>query len=128
MSRAAAARDATKNDGMTLVLTMMKADGIYMSTDYRVTNARTRRVIDDAAVKFLHIKYPPDEGGVRAVIGFCGLAILPDGTPVGTWIRETLRGETELPDASMAHLLARLQRDIAPVKEQLMINVAAVDA
>jgi hypothetical protein len=35
---------------MTLILGMVKAEGVY-SVDYRVTDQRTGEVIDDAAVK-----------------------------------------------------------------------------
>lgn len=97
---------------VTLILGMSKADGIYMSTDFRVSDARTGELVDDGSVKFLTVHYPP-EGGPRALFGYTGLAILEDGTPVGTWIRETLRGRTEVIDRSMAHLRARLDRDVA---------------
>lgn len=109
---------------MTLILGMTKAEGVYLSADYRVTNSRTRRLIDDASVKHLAVAYPPDKTGPRALIVYTGLAILPDGTPTGRWIRETLRGETEVFDVSMAHLRNRLDRDIARYREPLIINVA----
>ena len=38
---------------LTLLLGMSKAEGIYMSADYRVTDARSGRLIDDASTKFL---------------------------------------------------------------------------
>lgn len=107
---------------MTLILGMSKAEGIYMSTDYRVTDARSGRLVDDASVKFLTVHYPPDNGGPKALLAYTGLAILPDGTPTGVWLRETLRGETEVFDESMAHLGARLDRDVAPRQIPLMIN------
>lgn len=111
---------------MTLILGMSKADGIYMSTDYRVTTGRTGKVVDDAAPKFLHVHYPP-EGGPRALLAYTGLAILPDGTRTGDWMRETLRGDmSEGFDQSMAHLRARLNRDIARLKQLLIINVMVI--
>jgi hypothetical protein len=108
---------------MTLILAMSKADGFYISTDYRVTNARTGGLIDDASVKFLTVHYPPDLGGPRAVFAYTGLARSPDGTSMGRWIRETLRGETEVFDESMKHLRERLDRDFAHLKIPLMTNV-----
>ena len=107
---------------MTLILGMSKDEGIYLSTDYRVTDARTGELIDDASTKFLHALYPPLKSGPSALIAYTGLAILRDGTPTGTWIRETLRGETEVFDDSMAHLLDRADRDIAPLRVPLIIN------
>jgi len=112
---------------MTLIVGMSKAEGIYMSTDYRVTDARTGKLIDDSSVKFLSVRYPPDDGGPTALFAYTGLAILPDGTPTGTWMRETLRGESELFVTSMAHLQARLDRDIAHLGHALIINVLAVE-
>ena len=38
---------------MTLILSMSKDEGVYLSVDYRVANASTGEVEDDAAVKFL---------------------------------------------------------------------------
>lgn len=112
---------------MTLILGMSKPDGIYMGVDYRVTNALTGTVVDDATVKFLMIHYPPDKGGPKALLAYTGLAILPDGTATGTWIRETLRGETEVFDQSMRHLLSRLDRDVAKVGFPLTINVLVIE-
>jgi hypothetical protein len=102
-----------------------------MSVDYRVTDARSGRVLDDASVKFLTIHYPPDKGGTKALLAYTGLAVVPDGTPTGTptgiWIRETLRGETEVIDQSMRHLLNRLNRDIAKLKVPLIIKVLVIE-
>lgn len=113
-------------EAVTLILGMSKADGIYMSTDYRVTNSRTGKIIDDDAIKFLRVDYPP-QGGPRALFGFAGVAILPDGTPTGDWIRETLRGDMhEGFDQSMAHFRARLNRDIARMRALLMVNVLVI--
>jgi hypothetical protein len=105
---------------------MSKAEGIYLSSDYRVTDARSGKTIDDASVKFLTVYYPPDKSGPKALIAYTGLAILPEGTPMGTWIRETLRGESEFFDKSMEHLGARLNRDIAQLKISLMVNALVV--
>lgn len=108
---------------MTLLLGMSRPEGIYMSADYRVTDARTGRLIDDSSVKFLYVQYPPDKGGPTSLLAYTGLAILPDGTPTGTWMRETLRGESEPFEESMTHLGARLDRDIARLNIPLIISV-----
>jgi hypothetical protein len=108
---------------MTLLLGMSKPEGIYMSADYRVTDARGGKLIDDSSVKFLSVRYPPDKGGPTSLLGYTGLAKLPDGTPTGTWLRETLRGESEPFEESMMHLGARLDRDIARLKIPLIISI-----
>lgn len=111
---------------MTLIMGMAKREGIYLSADYRVTQHPSGKLVDDAAIKFLTIHYPPDKTGPKALLACTGLAFAPDGTPMGTWIRETLRGESEFIDQSMAHLRARLNRDIAPRRWLLIINVLVV--
>lgn len=111
---------------MTLLIGMSKAEGIYLSADFRVTEYPSGRLVDDSSVKMLTVHYPPDKLGARAVLAYTGLAILPDGTPTGTWIRETLRGESEVPDQSMAHLRDRMNRDLAPRRFPLMINALIV--
>lgn len=109
---------------MTLILGMSKPDGVYLSADYRVTvGART---LPDA-VKFLTVQYPPEKTGPRALFGYTGIAILSDGTPTGVWIRETLRGESDVFDVSMAHLCERLNRDVAHLRQPLMIMVLAIE-
>lgn len=109
---------------------MSKPEGIYLSADYRVTDARTSRVLDDAASKMLTIHYPPLEGGPKVLLAFTGLAVLPDGTPMLQWIRESLRGESEVIDQSMAHLGARLKRDIASLRPRvpLVINFLVLES
>jgi len=102
---------------------MSKAEGIYLSTDYRVTQGGS--VVDDASTKYLTVTYPPDQGGPVATLTYTGLAKFPDGTPTGVWLRETLRGETEVFDRSMAHLHDRLNRDVRGIAE-LIINVVVL--
>jgi hypothetical protein len=112
---------------MTLILGMSKPEGIYLSADYRVTDSRTGKLIDDESTKSLLLYYPPLVGGPKVLLGFSGLARLRDGTPTLTWIRETLRGEDEFIDQSMAHLRARLDRDIAPLRVPLIINLLVLE-
>jgi hypothetical protein len=112
---------------VTLILGMSKPEGIYLSVDYRVTDARTGKLIDDATTKNLNIYYPPFDSGPKVLMAFTGLAKLPDGTPMMDWIRGTLRGETEVVDQSMAHLLARLDRDIARFRVPLIINILVLE-
>jgi hypothetical protein len=113
---------------MTLVLVMSKAEGVYLSVDYRVTELGTGRLLDDESIKFLQVTYPPLQGGPRALLAYTGLARLPGGTSMGDWIRETLRGETEYFDQSMSHLLARLNRDVLGLNQDLIINVVVAHA
>lgn len=112
---------------MTLILGMSKAEGIYMSSDYRVTDLRTRKVLDDSSVKFLEAHYLPDKTGPKVLFGYTGVARLPDGTETGDWIRETLRGEMDEGfDQAMAHLQERLDRDFGGLGHVLIIVILAM--
>lgn len=95
-----------------------------MSADFRVTNPNTKQVIDDASVKMLNVHFP---GGTRALLAYSGLAALSDGTTMGTWLTETMRGESEVPDAAMAHLLKRLNRDIAKYRVPFMLGALLIE-
>jgi hypothetical protein len=97
---------------MTLIITMIRPEGIWQSVDHRVTKAG--RVVDDAAPKQLHIRCPPldGDGGPKVMLGLTGLAEMPDGTPTLQWTRETLRGETRTVMATFDHLRDRLTRDL----------------
>lgn len=108
---------------MTFIIGMSKAEGIYLSVDYRVT--RGRDLVDDATVKFLAVHYPPLDGGVKALFAFTGRAYMADGTPTGQWLRETLRGEVQLPNQSMLHLYERLNRDGAD-GQPLILHVLSI--
>ena len=112
---------------VTLILGMSKPEGIYLCVDYRVTDSRTGGVLDDAAPKILQVTFPPLDGGPKALLGYTGVAILPDGTRTGDWIRETLRGESEVINAAMAHLKSRLNRDIARLRGALIINILVLE-
>ena len=105
---------------------MSKPEGIYLSADYRVTELRSRKLVDDASLKHLTVHYPP-EGGPKVLFAYSGLAFLPDGTPTGRWLRETLRGESEFIDQSMAHLRERLDRDVARATVPLIINALVLE-
>ncbi|GAY16241.1 hypothetical protein [Mycobacterium sp. shizuoka-1] len=91
---------------------MSKPEGIYLSVDYRITNVHTRNCLDDTRVKHLRVDYPP-ENGPKALFAHTGVAELADGTPIGDWLRETIRGETDVINVSMQHVKSRLDRDLA---------------
>jgi hypothetical protein len=121
-------RSKSGDSHVTLILGMSKPEGIYLCVDFRVTDVRTGAVVDDGASKCLDIHFPsfrggpPDPSAVRGLLAFTGVAQHPDGTPMLQWIRETLRGESEIPDQAMAHLLTRLNRDFARLRQPLIIN------
>lgn len=100
---------------MTLIMTMIRPEGIWQSVDRRVTKAS--KIVDDAAPKQIHIQCPPLGGrGPQVMLGFTGLAEMPDGTPTLQWVRETLRGEKRTIMAMFGHLRDRLTRDLGESK------------
>ncbi len=110
---------------MTLILGMSKAEGIYLSADYRLTDARTGKTVDDQSVKFLQMDFPPQENMLRVLMAFTGIARLRDQTPIGDWLRQTLRGGGLKDDFryAMELLKDRLDRDIAPLKYGFVLNL-----
>jgi hypothetical protein len=106
---------------------MSKPEGIYMSVDYRVSDAKTGKVLDDASVKFVTVHFFPVGGGPTALIAYCGLAVMPGGMPVGDWLRETMSGRNEDFKSAMSHLNQQLDKTLGWYlkrhKVQLVVNV-----
>lgn len=92
-------------------MTLIRPEGIWQSVDFRIT--RAGRIVDDAAPKQLVIVCPPLPTGPRILLGFTGLAEMPDGTPTLQWIRETVSGEQRFVMPLLEHLRDRLTRDVA---------------
>jgi hypothetical protein len=95
---------------MTMIITMIRPEGIWQSADNRVTLGH--RIINNMTPKQLHIVCPPFPGGPQILMAFTGLAELPDGTPMLQWIRETIRGQNRAIGPLVEHLCSRLTRDI----------------
>jgi hypothetical protein len=95
---------------MTMLMTMIRPEGVWQSADNRVTI--NGRVQDDVAPKQLHIICPPLPGGPQLLLAFTGLAVLCDGTPTIRWVRETLRGEPRQIMQMLEFLRGRLTRDV----------------
>ncbi|OBG92642.1 hypothetical protein A5697_06950 [Mycobacterium sp. E3251] len=110
---------------MTLFLGMSKPEGIYVSTDYRMSDANGIP-LDDDRVKHLTVHYPP-EGGPKALFGFTGLLETHDGIRVGDWLRETIRGVNEPLEVSMDRLKRRLTEEFAHRGHPLCINFLIID-
>jgi hypothetical protein len=111
---------------MTLILPMNAPNAICTSVDYRVTNRNDGTVLDPYAVKSLVIKTSM-EPGPTMLLAYTGLAELWGRMPVGRWLRETLRGESQpLPDL-MNLLLTQPNRKIANFNQILVINFLIVN-
>jgi hypothetical protein len=96
---------------MTLIITMIRPEGIWQSADHRVMVGRKPKT--NAAPKQLHIVCPPLPGGPQILLAFTGLAELSDGTPMIRWLRETLRGQSRYIMPMFDYLCDRLTRDIS---------------
>jgi hypothetical protein len=109
---------------VTLILGLSKAEGIYLSVDYRVTWRGSGNLVDDDTVKFLNVNYP---GGPKALFAYTGIARLPgSNTDVGDWLRiRVSEGPAPFND-SMHYLRRRLDTDIAPRRQALIVNVLAI--
>lgn len=95
---------------MTMIITMIRPEGVWQSADNRVT--LKGKIINDITPKLLHIVCPPFSNGPQILMAFTGLAELPDGTPMLQYIRETIRGENRAIVPMVEHLCSRLTRDV----------------
>ena len=77
---------------MTLIIALIRPEGIWLSSDNRVT--RSGHLEDDDTPKQMYIICLPWDGGPRVLLAFTGLAEIYDGASMLEWIRETTRGET----------------------------------
>lgn len=77
---------------MTLIISIIKPDGIWQSADYRLTVEKTGRVITDRSVKQL-VDQPYPDGGQCALISYTGIGRLPrEERSVSKWLIQSLRG------------------------------------
>lgn len=113
---------------VTLVLGLIRQEGVYACVDHRLTHTRARRVADDAATKHVIVHYPPMRVGPRAVITYTGNAFAPDGTRTDIWIRNILGGGVqEAIGTSMNRIHEGLINDFGPAGKGLIVNVLAID-
>ena len=94
---------------------MVRPEGVWLSTDHRLTVGT--RTVDDESPKQVAFECPawpggPPASGPRVLMGFVGLAKLPDRTPMIQWVRETLRGESRVIMEALNLLRDRLDRDV----------------
>lgn len=111
---------------MTLLMIMFRAEGVWQAVDYRLT--LSGKPINDDTNKQLSIHCPSDVEGkpIQLLLGFTGAAQVRDRTPMVQWVRETLRGESRVIDATLDHLRDRLERD-ALQREPLMFSGAILE-
>lgn len=91
---------------MTLVLTMFAKDGIYQSSDNRLS--LPSGPCDDDAVK--HLALVCTDGA--ALIGFTGLAKAPNGQHMIEWLRESAVGEAGSVQQTLTAIGWRATREI----------------
>jgi hypothetical protein len=96
---------------MTLVMTLIRPEGIWQSADHRVM--RAGKIADDATPKQLAIRCAPLDTPPDVLLGFTGAAEAPDGAPTLQWIRETLRGKSLFVQPMLELLRDRLTHDFS---------------
>ena len=81
-------------------------------------------LVDDDTVKFLTVYYP---GGPKALFAYTGIARLPGrNRAVGDWLRTRVSEGPAPFNESMRYVRRRLDTDIAPLREALIVNVLAI--
>ena len=94
---------------MTLILTLIRPEGVWQSADHRVT--QKTKVVSDVTTKQLHWTSSAGPNALHLLFGFTGLAEI-DRTPTMQWVRETIRGRAWVIDDLLRHLTERLTRDV----------------
>ncbi|MFD9203886.1 hypothetical protein ACFWDP_37160, partial [Streptomyces anthocyanicus] len=84
---------------MTLVITLVTQNGVWASTDHRLTGYPGGDVITDGSVK--HVIVRCTDGA--ALVSYTGIGRV-DNLDVSTWMREVLRGESRTVDETLMDL------------------------
>lgn len=95
---------------MTLNLTIINRWGIWQSSDHRLTDTATGRVVDDDSIKHVILRCPDG----AALLAYAGAGRI-NNLDLSDWIRETLRGETRSLDQSFILIRENATRDLAPL-------------
>lgn len=84
---------------MTLLITLVTPHGVWSSTDHRLTEHPSRRLITDSSVKHVVVRCPDG----AALVSYTGLGRVAR-LDVSAWMREILRGESRTVDETLIDL------------------------
>ena len=101
-----------RSEAMTLLMVIVRPEGVWVSTDYRITLKYPRRSVPGPdQAKQISIHCPSGDGTERLLLGFTGVAEI-DGTPTIQWLRETIRGVPRTITRTLDFVRERLDRDV----------------
>ncbi len=104
---------------MTLVITLVTPNGVWASTDHRLTQHPGGKVITDSSVK--HVIVRGSDGA--ALVSYTGLGRV-GALDVSAWMREVLRGESRTVDGTLIDLREQATARIGAQAKSLNIQHA----
>jgi hypothetical protein len=113
---------------MTLLLGMSNPEGIYLCTDHRITDLRTKRSLYEDATKAIEVNYGMGFGPTtKAIFAFTGMAeVSRSRVRMSEWLREKLTKGPPVFEYVPDYLLTQLNHDIAKYVQPLVINMMAI--
>lgn len=100
---------------MTLNLMLINKAGVWQSSDLRIVEPRSGRIVDDYSAKFVSMKCKDG----TATLAYIGIGAVK-GVHISDWVRMILRttGEARTVDESLIFLRESATRDIAPYAKE----------
>jgi hypothetical protein len=95
---------------VTLNLTIINPWGIWQSSDLRLVDPATWKLVDDYSIK--HVNFRCRDGD--ALLAYAGAGRVHE-VDLSDWIRETLRGEIRTLNETFVALRENATRDLAPL-------------
>lgn len=95
---------------MSLNITIAAPWGIWQCSDHRLTDPRTRQLVDDTSVKHVALCCPDGTG----LLAYAGIGRV-NGVCISDWVREVLRGTTRSLDESLIYLREQAMESIGPI-------------
>ncbi len=92
---------------MTLNLTIVNSAGIWQSSDHRLVDQDTLKLLDDFSIKHVNLRCPDG----AALLAYAGIGRV-GAVHLSDWIRETLRGESRSLDQSFMLIRENASRDL----------------
>jgi hypothetical protein len=94
---------------MTLNLTIVSTWGIWQSSDHRLRDTVTGKLVDDYSIKQVSFRCPDG----AALLAYAGVGRV-ESLDISDWLRETLRGQTRTLDQTFIQIRENATRDLAP--------------
>jgi hypothetical protein len=93
---------------MTLNITVVNNFGAWQSSDHRITDPKSGRILDDKSMKHIVLRCPDG----TALVAYAGIGRIGDIT-ISDWLREVLRGDKRTVQESVIQIRESATADLA---------------